>query len=182
MLPAVTTVAHRAPETADPATQQRRRLRWSAAMAGLKARASLSAVGSVRRRQSLQVCSAARLLTAAGIRVVVVQPSTPWPRAGAHRLDVGNEAGLLGDLALLTAVPRTTPGWAAVADRVLPVGPAVRCAEPEAAVLCPVTVTFRTEDRPLPEAPRTLDEVVAIRGLVLEVRLLAVGREVSRAA
>jgi hypothetical protein len=170
------------PERADPATQQRRRLRWTAAMAALRARASLSAVGSVRRRQSLQVCSAARLLTAVGIRVVVVQPSTPWPRSRAHRLGVRNEAGLLGDLALLTAVPRTTPGWAAVADRLLPVGPAVRSAEPDDAVLCPVAVTYRTGSGPLLTPPRTLNEVVAIRDLVVEVRLLAVGREVPRAA
>jgi hypothetical protein len=130
----------------------------------------------------VQLCGAARLLTALGIRVVVVQPPVPWPRTRACRLRARNEAGLLGDLALLTAIPRTTPGWAAVADRVLPVGPAVRCAEPEDAVLCPVTVSFRTEEGPLLDAPRTLDDVLAIRGLVLEVRLLAVGREAFRAA
>ena len=45
-----------------------------------------------------------------------------------------------------------------------------------------MTVTYRTEDGPLSTPPRTLDDVVAIRGLVIEVRLLAVGREVPHAA
>jgi hypothetical protein len=173
-----------APLRVDPATQQRRRLRWSATLAGVRARTALVPVGSVRRRQSLQVCSAARLVTALGIRVVVVQPPTPWPRDRTHRLLVSNDAGLLGDLALLTAVPRTSHGWTAVADRVLPVRTALRSAGsgPADGVLCPVAVTYRTENGPLPTPPRTLNEVVAIRGLVVEVRLLAVGREVPRAA
>jgi hypothetical protein len=170
------------PERAEPAVQQRRRLSYSMTLAGVRARATLTAPGSVRRRQSLQVCSAARVLAALGIRVTVVQPSTAWPRHRPLRLVVGNEAGLLGDLALLTAVPRTTGGWAAVADRVLPVGHAVRAFEPDDAVACPVTVTYRTDDGPLASPPRTLGEVVAIRGLVLEVRLLTADREVSRAA
>jgi hypothetical protein len=172
-----------ASESAAPTTQRHRRLRWTAAMAGVRARASMVPAGSVRRRQSLQVCSAARLLTAVGVRVVVVQPSTPWPRDRAHRLVTRNEAGLLGELALLTAVPRTTHGWTAVADRVLPVRTLVPAAEqdPCDAVPCPVTVAYRTVHGPLPVPPRTLNEVVAIHGLVVEVRLLAVGREVSRA-
>jgi hypothetical protein len=172
-----------APERADRTTQQHRRLRWTATLAGVRARASMVPAGSVRRRQSLQVCSAARLLTAAGIRVVVVQPSTPWPRDRPHRLVTRNEAGLLGELALLTAVPRTTHGWTAVADRILPVRTLVPAAEqdPSDAVPCPVTVAYRTVHGPLPVPPRTLNEVVAIRGLVVEVRLLAVGREVPRA-
>jgi len=152
------------------------------ALAGVRARASLAIACSVRRRQSLQVCSAARLLTALGVRVVVVQPPTPWPRERAHRLVARNDAGLLGDLALLTAVPRTTHGWAAVADRVLPVGSRVRAAQPADPALCPVTVTYRTDEGPLPAPPRTLNEVVALRGLLIEVRLLAAGREVPRAA
>jgi hypothetical protein len=171
------------PEHADSATQQRRRRSYSMTLAGVRARATLVAAGSVRRRQSLQVCSAARVLAALGIRVVVVQPPRPWPRDQRQRLVAGNEAGLLGDLALLTAVPRTTPGWAAVADRVLPVGTPRRETDVgENAVPCPVTVTYRTEDGPLSTPPRTLDDVVAIRGLVIEVRLLAVGREVPHAA
>jgi hypothetical protein len=141
--------------------------------------------GSVRRRQSLQLCGAARLLTAVGIRVVVVQPSTPWPRDRPHRLVTRNEAGLLGDLALLTAVPRTTHGWATVANRVLPVRSVVPAAAeqcPSDAVPCPVAVAYRTVHGQLPVPPRTLNEVVAIRDLLVEVRLLAVGRQVPRVA
>jgi hypothetical protein len=152
-----------APERVDLSPRQRRRLRWSATLAGVRARAALASAGSVRRRQSVQVCGAARLLTAAGVRVVVVQPPAPWPRTRAVRLAARNEAGLLGDLALLTAVPRTTTGWAAVADRVLPVGTPIVTDDRAAAVLCPVTVSFRTADGPLP----------ATGGLVVEVRLLA---------
>ncbi|CAA9230041.1 MAG: hypothetical protein AVDCRST_MAG57-992 [uncultured Blastococcus sp.] len=172
-----------APDLVDVATQQRRRLHWSATRAGVRARTTLIPLGSVRRRQSLQVCGAAQLLTSLGVRVVVVQPSVPWPRDRPHRMVVANDAGLLGDLALLTAVPRTTYGWAAVADRVLPVRTALRGSQPDDldAALCPVTVAYRMPDGDRALPPRTLDEVVAVRGLVVEVRLLAVGPEVPRA-
>ena len=158
---------------ADAAAQQRRRLTWTATPAGLRVRASPVAGASIRRRQTVQLCGAARLLTAVGIRVAVVQPEIPWPRNRAHRLRVTNDAGLLGDLALLTGVPRTASGWAAVADRVLPVGTTLGTVEPAAhgEVVCPVTVRYRTETGPLAQPPRTLAEVVAIDGLVLEVRL-----------
>ena len=171
-----------APERVDANTLHRRRLSYSLTLAGARARAALARAGSVRRRQSLQVCSAARLLASLGIRVVVVQPSTAWPRHRPLRLEVRNEAGQLGDLALLTAVPRTTGGWAAVADRVLPVGAPLRDPAGGDAVRCPVTVAYRTLDGPLASPPRTLDEVAALRGLVVDVRLLAAGREVSRVA
>jgi hypothetical protein len=174
-----------AADQADPATQQRRRLHYAAALAGARMRASLLPGASVRRRQAFQVCSAARLLTALGIRVDVVQPGIPWPRHRTHRLDVTNGAGLLGDLALLTAVPRTTNGWAAVADRVLPAGATLRTAaepDPEDAVVCPVTITYRTAAGPLSVAPRTPAEVIAVAGLVIEVRLLPAAGEAHRAA
>ena len=66
----------------------------------------------------------------------------------------------------------------------LPVRTAFRPVEvaPDDALPCPVTVAYRTEDGPLPAPPRTLAEVIAIRGLVIEVRLLAVGQEVPSAA
>src|SRR3954469_20619810 len=167
--------------TADPvdrATQRLRRLRFTAARAGARLRSSLLAKGSARRRQAWQVCSAARLLTALGVRVDVVQPATPWPRDRAQQLGVTNAAGLLGDLALLTAVPRTTPGWGAVADRVLPTGSTVATAEPteDDAVVCQVMIAYRTAAG-LSELPRTPAEVAADPGSVIEVRLLpAVGR------
>ena len=173
-----------APEQADPAPQQRRRLRFTATLAGVRMRASLLPGGSVRRRQAWQVCSAARLVTALGIRVDVAQPATPWPRHRTHRLRVTNDAGLFGDLALLTAVPRTTAGWADVADRVLPAGTTLRTVgpDPEDTVVCPVTIGFRTPAGPLVTPPRTLAEVVALQGLVIEVRLLPATGEVDRAA
>ncbi|TQN38002.1 hypothetical protein FHU33_4682 [Blastococcus colisei] len=169
---------------ATPATQQQRRLRYGAALAALRARAAVTPTGSVQRRQTLQLCGAANLLTALGIRVDVVQPTVPWPRDRRHRLQVENSAGLLGDLALLVGAPRTAEGWADVADRVLPVRTASRGPLRDAAdaVTCPVTVQYRTDDGPLLVPPRSLYDVVAIRGLVVEVRLLAVGSEVSRAA
>jgi hypothetical protein len=169
------------PDRADPGAQQHRRLRFAAAQGGFRARAALVAAGSVRRRRSLQVCTAARLLTALGVRVEVVQPVTPWPRNRHHRLQVGNTAGLLGDLALLVAVPRTTLGWADVADRVLPLRTVLRPAvTQDDAVDCPVTVHYRTAPD-LPD-PRTLNEVVAHRGLAIEVRLLPATTAVERRA
>jgi hypothetical protein len=172
------------PERADPATQQRRRLRFSATLAGVRLRASVLPAAAVRRRQALQMCSAARLLTALGIRVAVVQPDVPWPRPGTLPLRVRNEAGLLGDLALLTAVPKTTVGWAAVADRVLPSGATLRTAEPDPddTRMCPVTIAYRTAAGPMAAPPRTLAEVIAVVGLVIEVRLYPVVAGADRAA
>jgi len=177
-------IAAPAADRADPATQQRRRLHYTATLSGVRMRASLLPVASVRRRQAFQICSAARLLTALGIRVDVVQPGIPWPRHRTHRLDVTNDAGLLGDLALLTAVPRTAAGWATVADRVLPAGATLRTTEPGPgdAVVCPVTITYRTAAGPLSLPPRTPAEVIAVAGLVIEVRLLPAADGADRAA
>jgi hypothetical protein len=169
-----------AADRATPATQQQRRLRYSATLARLRARAAVSPAGSIPR---LQVCGAANLLTALGVRVDVVQPAPPWPRDRAHRLVLGNGAGPLGDLALLVAVPRSTQGWADVADRVLPLRPSRRAARSAGgAVDCPVTIAYRSVQGPLLVAPRTLNDVVAIRGLVIEVRLLAAQAGAERAA
>jgi hypothetical protein len=130
----------------------------------------MTPTGSLPR---LQVCGAANLLTALGVRVDVVQPATPWPRGRGHRLLVENTAGLLGDLALLVGVPRTTGGWSDVADRVLPLRPSRTAARSTAgAVVCPVSIAYRDAAGPLLAVPRTLNDVVAIRGLVIEVRLL----------
>jgi hypothetical protein len=169
---------------ADVATQQSRRLQFTAALAGVRLRSTLNVASSVRRRQAFQLCSAARLLTALGIRVAVVQPEVPWPRHLPHRLRITNDAGLPGELALLTAVPRTTHDWSAVADRVLRVGTPLRPADPlpGGAVECPVTIAYRTEAGPLAAPPRTLNEVVAVLGLVLEVRLQSIAEGSDRAA
>jgi hypothetical protein len=61
--------------------------------------------GTSRRQQRVLVRSAADLLSAAGVRVVVRAPATAWPRTGVGRLVVADDAGWLGALALLTAVP-----------------------------------------------------------------------------
>jgi hypothetical protein len=165
-------------DRATPATQQQRRLRYSATLARLRARAAVTPAGSLPR---LQLCGAANLLTALGVRVDVVQPRVAWPRDRRPRLRVENTAGLLGDLAVLVGVPRTTEGWADVADRVLPLRPSRPAARRAGALVCPVTVGFRSADGPLLVTPRTLNDVVAIRGLVIEVRLLE-AREERRAA
>jgi hypothetical protein len=160
------------PETAEPATQQRRRLHLAATLAGIRARAALVPEGSLRRRQRTQVCGAARILTALGVRVRVVQPATPWPRSRPHLL-VAADVGWLGELALLTAVPRTTHGWTALGDRALPTRCHARAVPaPADAVLCPVAVHVRAEGRSLDHPPRTLAEVLAARELVVEVHLL----------
>ena len=160
------------PDRVTPTTQQQRRLRFQATLAGIRARAAMTPASSLQRRRALQICGAANLLTALGIRVQVVQPATPWPRERPHRLLVENTAGVFGDLALLVGVPRTAGGWSDVADRVLPVRtarPALR--DVTDAVVCPVVIGYRCADGPLLVPPRTLEEVVALRDLVIEVRL-----------
>lgn len=131
--------------------------------------------GGARRRQRLQLCTAARVLTALGALVRVVPPPVPWPRAGGLLVS-GHDAGRLGDLAVLTSVPRAVAGWAELADRALPFPgagvPTPGAGRPPAPVLCPVTVACRTADGPLQRLPRRVEEVAALRGLEFEVRLL----------
>ncbi|MEI4278260.1 hypothetical protein [Klenkia terrae] len=80
-----------------PAGVRRRR---AAALAAALARAATRPPAGDGRRHA--VCTAARLLTAAGVRVVVVQPATPWPTG--PRLVVANRVSWVDDLALRTAV------------------------------------------------------------------------------
>ncbi|GAA3176264.1 hypothetical protein GCM10010531_32380 [Blastococcus jejuensis] len=158
--------------TVDAATQQRRRLALAATLAGLHVRTALVPPHATRRRQRLQVCGAARVLTALGVRVRVVPPAIPWPRTGGRLLLDRQTPGWLGDLALVTAVPRTTVGWAAVCRRVLPgVAAEPTGGHPDSAI-CPVSLTYRTDAGPLGRAPRDVQEIVALRGLVVEVHLL----------
>jgi hypothetical protein len=164
--------------------QQQRRLRYQATLTRIRARAAMMPATSVQRRGALQVCGAANLLTALGIRVQVLQPTTPWPRDLQHRLQIDNAAGVFGELALLVGVPRTAAGWAEIADRVLPTRAAARPALRRVtdAVVCPVTIGYRSATGPLPAPPRTLTEVLAARDLVIEVRLLPARDEDRRAA
>lgn len=164
-----TTVPH---PTVDPTTRRRRRLRLAAALAGLHARTVLVPETSIRRRQRVQVCGAARILTALGVRVRVVGPRTAWPRHRPCRLVVADDAGWLATMALITTVPRTTEGWEAACRRALPgVRPAADRGTADA-VACPVAFRYRADGGLLDRAPRTLAEIVATRGLVVEVHLL----------
>ena len=159
------------PPLVDPATQLRRYLRLAATLIGNAVRGVFVSPGPSRRRQRLQVCSAARLLTALDVRTQVFAPTTPWPRHRPSRLELGADVGWLGDLALVTAVPKWTGGWAEVADRAL----SGRRAEPAVlldAVPCPVAVRYRCDAGPLDRPPATLAEIAAARGLVVEVHLL----------
>jgi hypothetical protein len=157
---------------ADPAVQQQRRLRLATTLAGARLRLAVLPGSAAGRRQSVQVCSAARILTALGVRVRVVQPVTPWPRHRPLRLVTAADPGWLGDLALLTAVPRTTSGWSVVADRVLPSTAATGATAPAGAALCPVALRFRDGGRLLDGVPRRLSDVLATRDPVIEVELL----------
>jgi hypothetical protein len=69
-------------------------------------------------------------------------------------------------------VPRTTEGWRTACSRALP--GAGQAAEPSRAdaVACPVAFRYRTDGGLLDRAPRTVAEIVAARGLVVEVHLL----------
>jgi hypothetical protein len=108
---------------------------------------------SPTRRSRLELNTAARTLTALGVRVQVIPPPAPWPRAG--RRVVADHTGWLADLAVVTAV---------LAGSSAPAPP----------VVCPVAVRFRTDAGYLDDRqiPRTVAEVVATEGLVIEVRCL----------
>jgi hypothetical protein len=114
-----------------------------------------------RRRQRLQVCDAANLLTALGVRVQVFAPATAWPRSGRHV--VSDHVGWLGDLAVATAL-RGAP--VARPDEPMGTGDTV----------CGVAVRYRLEhgDGHLSEAelPQTVGGIAAMQGLVVEVHCL----------
>ena len=93
----------------DAATRRRRWLRLGAALAGAGAASLRAPLVSPRGRRRLVVCAAARVLTAAGVRVEVHSSPVAWPRAGAAHgpghLVVSNHVSWVDDLALLTVVP-----------------------------------------------------------------------------
>jgi hypothetical protein len=158
--------------TVNASTRRRRRLRLAAALASLHVRTVLVPETSIRRRQRVQVCGAARILTALGVRVRVVGPRTTWPRDRPCRLVVADDAGWLATTALITTVPRTAEGWAAACRRALPGMRAAAERHAADAVACPVAFRYRAEGGLLDRPPRTLADIVAIRGLVVEVHLL----------
>src|SRR5688572_22169671 len=75
----------------DPTTRRRRRLQLATSLASLHVRTVLMPETSIRRRQRVQVCGAARILTALGVRVRVVGPRTAWPRHRPCRLVVADD-------------------------------------------------------------------------------------------
>ena len=139
--------------TADRRTRNRRRLQLARTVAGGSLRTALVPTNSAARRQRIELCRAARTLTALGVRVEVVPPPVPWPRAG--RYIRSDHTGWLGDLAVVTAA-------------------LARSSAPGEAVICPVAVRYRGEAGHLDpaEVPRTVADIVATRGLVVEVRCL----------
>ena len=106
--------------TAPPALRRRRAVALAAALARATARPP---AGDGRRHA---VCPAARLLTAAGVRVVVRPPATPWPTGG--KLVVANRVSWVDDLALRTAVAAVPTDEGAVWPG-LPTVPVDRVAE-----------------------------------------------------
>ena len=153
-------------------SEPHRRLRLAGARAAVGVRTALPRRPS--RRQRATVCDAARLLTAAGVRVHVFSSTTPWPRSGGQ-LVVSGSVGRVDQLAVLTAVPRHVHGWAELAGRALGLRLAPG-ATGSSDVLLPVTVRYRDERTGSwlagAAVPRDLPAALAHPGLVVEVHLL----------
>lgn len=149
------------------------RLRLAGTLASVGVRTTLLPRPASRRGRA-SVCDAARILTAAGVRVRVVPSRVPWPRTGG-RLVVNGSVGRIDQLAVLTAVPRSVRGWAELAERALGVRHIAVVLE-ATDVLLPVAVRYRREgdDSWLTgdEVPRDLTAALARRDLVVEVHLL----------
>ena len=94
---------------ADAALVRQRWRRLAAAVGGAGIAALGAPAASPRGRRRLVVCTAARVLTAVGVRVEVHASPAAWPRTGPGRgaghLVVSNHVSWVDDLALLTVVP-----------------------------------------------------------------------------
>ena len=167
--------AVRPPARARRIAAPHRRIRLAGTLAGVGLRSVLLPRDAVRQRGRVQVCGAARLLTALGVRVQVLPPATPWPRTGG-RLVVPGAPGRIGELAVLTAVPRTVPGWTALAERALLGRPGTPVPVADGDVLLPVAVRFRRADGDEwldgSRVPQDVDGALALGPLLVEVRLL----------
>lgn len=156
-------------------TAPHRRLRLAGAVASAGVRSALVPRDAHRRRGRVSVCGAARILTAAGVRVRVTVPPTPWPRSGGL-LVVNGSVGRIDELAVLTAVPRGVRGWVELAERALGGRGAPAPAPSDAEVLLPVAVRYRYEAAGSwlseHEVPRDLPAALGRPGLVVEVHLL----------
>jgi 1-acyl-sn-glycerol-3-phosphate acyltransferase len=91
--------------TVEPALQRHRWWRLAGAVAGAGVAALRAPLTGTRGRRRLVVVAAARLLTAAGVRVEVHASPVAWPRTGPSPLIVSNSISWLDGLALLTVVP-----------------------------------------------------------------------------
>ncbi len=89
----------------DPVLQRRRRRRLAGALAGTAVASARVRLTGARGRRRLVVCAAARVLTAAGVRVEVHASPVGWPRSATGSLVVANHVSWLDGLALLTVVP-----------------------------------------------------------------------------
>jgi hypothetical protein len=156
-----------------PVAAPHRRLQLAGTLAAVCVRAAL--LPRTARRGRTEVCGAARILTALGVRVVVVPAPVPWPRTGG-RLAVQGSVGRIGELAVLTAVPRSVAGWTELAERALLGRRAPLAPVPRGDVLLPVVVRCRPAhgDAWLDASavPQDLGAVLAAGGLVVEVRML----------
>jgi 1-acyl-sn-glycerol-3-phosphate acyltransferase len=95
--------------TVTPDLQRHRWLQLAGALAGAGIASLRAPLTGARGRRRLAVCAAARVLTAAGVRVEVHASPVAWPRTGAGygpgHLVVSNSVSWLDGLALLTVVP-----------------------------------------------------------------------------
>jgi 1-acyl-sn-glycerol-3-phosphate acyltransferase len=95
--------------TVDPALQRHRWLRLAGALGGVGVAALRAPLTGARGRRRLTVCAAARVLTAAGVRVEVHSSPVTWPRTGPGHgqapLVVSNHVSWVDHVALLTVVP-----------------------------------------------------------------------------
>jgi 1-acyl-sn-glycerol-3-phosphate acyltransferase len=88
-----------------PALQRHRWRRLAGALAGAGVAALRAPLTGARGRRRLVVCAAARLITAAGVRVEVHASPVAWPGPRPSPLIVTNSISWLDGLALLTVVP-----------------------------------------------------------------------------
>ena len=149
------------PARSDRGLQRRRRLRLARTRVGLSVQTRLLPTVSASRRTRLHVCGAANTLTALGVRVDVLGPATPWPRA--RWIVATHPLGTLGTPAV------------AIALRGEPVRSAADV--PPDATVCPLLVCYRLDGQAgylhEDDVPRSPADIAALQGLIVEVHLLS---------
>src|SRR5690242_15981507 len=106
------------------AVRRRRQLQLARIRARASLRSTLLPPATTRGRQPIDLCTAADPLHALGVRVEVLPPETPWPRAG--RFGLSDSSAWLGDLALVTAALDRAPA-----------------SDDGTTVICPVAIRYR---------------------------------------